>query len=421
MKCECGCGEFTKENDIFDVWFDSGCTHAAVLDERSDLKSPADLYLEGADQFRGWFQSSLLTSVAAYGRAPYKAVCVHGWVVDGKGEKMSKSKGNTILPEQVIKQYGADVLRLWVASLDYHSDIRVSDDILKQISESYRKIRNTARFMLGNIGEADFNADTDAVPLSDLTELDKWALSRYDDLIGKVSSAYEGMDYYLAYHAVNNFCVNDMSGFYLDILKDRLYCESTSGVLRRSAQTALNIIIRGFTLLIAPILSFTAEEIWQVLPHTSAEAGESVFFNLLPTKTGVTVDTAKWDGIADVRVDVLAAIELKRAEKLVGKSLEAGVTLYAPDGTSSISDIVKGFTTDELAEIFIVSSVTLGGASDVSGGVYKGRNVSVGVAVASGEKCARCWKYDDFVSGNDDKLCKRCADVVAHLDNTVAR
>lgn len=405
VKCDCGCGEFTKEMDIFDVWFDSGCTWSAVLDEREYLNSPADLYLEGCDQYRGWFQSSLLTSVAATGHAPYKAVCTHGWIVDGKGEKMSKSKGNVIVPEQVIKQYGADVLRLWVTSLDYHSDIRVSDDILKQLSETYRKIRNTARYILGNLCNGKgFNPDKDMVALENLEEIDKWALSKYDTLIGKVKKAYEDMDYYHAYHAINSFCVVDMSNFYLDILKDRLYCEKEESQSRRAAQTAMYIILSGLTRLVAPILSFTADEIWQELPAKEGDDKRNVIFNSMPEPTGIAVDTAKWDKIHAIRDDVLVALEKKRNEKVIGKSLEAKVVLYTKD---DLSDILS-----ELDKAFIVSQVEIGeGEGEFSGNV---EGLTITVEKATGEKCARCWTYSETVGKNEkhSDLCARCASVI---------
>lgn len=405
VKCECGCGEFTKEMDIFDVWFDSGCTWAAVLDERDYLSSPADLYLEGCDQYRGWFQSSLLTSVAATGHAPYKAVCTHGWIVDGKGEKMSKSKGNYIVPEEVIKQYGADVLRLWVTSLDYHSDIRVSQDILKQLSETYRKIRNTARFILGNLCNGKgFNPDTDMVPFEKLTDIDKWALTKFDSLIEKVEESYEAMDYYHAYHAFNNFCVVDMSNFYLDIIKDRLYCEKEDSEIRRAAQTAMYVILSGLTRLIAPILTFTADEIWQQLPKKAGDDARNVVFNKMPEKTGVSIDTEKWDKIHAIRNDVLVALEKKRNEKVIGKSLEAKVILHTSE---DLSDILP-----ELAMAFIVSKVEMADGEGEYKGDYQG--VSITVEKAEGKKCERCWTYSDYV-GTDDKhpdLCERCAKVI---------
>lgn len=406
VKCECGCGEFTKEMDIFDVWFDSGSTHEAVLREREELTYPADMYLEGCDQYRGWFQSSLLTSVACYGRAPYKAVCTHGWIVDGKGEKMSKSKGNFIVPEEVIKQYGADVLRLWVTSLDYHSDIRVSQDILKQLSETYRKIRNTARFILGNLcNKGGFNPDTDMVALDELSEIDKWALSKYDALIDKVKKAYEDFDYYHAYHAINSFCIVDLSNFYLDIIKDRLYCETENGKDRRAAQTAMYLILSGLTRLLAPIITFTADEIWQELPKKSGDDARNVVFNQMPEKTGIAVDTAKWDRIHAIRDDVLGALEQKRNEKLIGKSLEAKVTLHTKDDLSALLP--------EFAKAFIVSEVALGeGEGEYHGNV---EGLSVTVEKAAGEKCARCWTYSEYVGRNAlyPELCERCAKVLS--------
>lgn len=405
VKCECGCGEFTKEMDIFDVWFDSGCTHAAVLEERDYLRSPADLYLEGCDQYRGWFQSSLLTSVACTGHAPYKAVCTHGWIVDGKGEKMSKSKGNYIVPEEVIKQYGADVLRLWVTSLDYHSDIRVSQDILKQLSETYRKIRNTARFMLGNLCNGKgFNPDTDMVSLDRLTDIDKWAVSKFDSLIEKVKKSYEDMDYYHAYHAINSFCVVDMSNFYLDIIKDRLYCEAAEGEDRRAAQTAMYIILSGLTRLIAPIITFTADEIWKELPKKSGDDARNVVFNRMPEPIGISVDTAKWDKIHAIRDDALVALEQKRNEKVIGKSLEAKVILHTNDDLSDILPV--------LSKAFIVSQVELAdGEGEFRGNV---EGLTITVVKADGEKCARCWTYSDSVGKNAEHpdLCERCAKVL---------
>ncbi len=406
VKCECGCGEFTKEMDIFDVWFDSGCTWAAVLDERDYLSSPADMYLEGCDQYRGWFQSSLLTSVAATGHAPYKSVCTHGWIVDGKGEKMSKSKGNYIVPEEVIKQYGADVLRLWVTSLDFHSDIRVSQDILKQLSETYRKIRNTARFILGNLCNGKgFDPDKDSVPFDKLTELDKWALTKYDELIAKVQTAYDDMDYFHAYHAINSFCVVDMSNFYLDIIKDRLYCEKEDSEDRRAAQTAMYVILSGLTRLVAPILTFTADEIWKELPKRSTDDARNVVFNRMPEKTGVSIDTTKWDKIHAIRDDVLTALEKKRNEKLIGKSLEAKVILHIKD---DLTDILP-----ELATAFIVSQVEVdaAGEGEFSGSV---EGLSITVAKADGKKCERCWTYSYYVGTNakHPELCERCCKAI---------
>lgn len=405
VKCECGCGEFTKEMDIFDVWFDSGVSHAAVLEERDELVSPADMYLEGCDQYRGWFQSSLLTSVACTGRAPYKAVCTHGWVVDGNGQQMHKSKGNQIFPEEVIDNFGADVLRLWVASLDYHSDVRVSKDILKQLSEAYRKIRNTARFILGNLcNKGGFDPDKDMVALEELSELDKWVLFKFDALIDKVRRSYDDMDYYHAYHTINDFCVVDLSNFYLDIIKDRLYCEKETGRDRRSAQTAMYIVLSGLTRLLAPIITFTADEIWQELPKKSSDDARNVVFNQMPEKTGVEIDTAKWDKIHAIRDDVLVALEQKRSEKLIGKSLEAKVTLFTNDDLTEILP--------ELAKAFIVSEAVLGeGEGEFKGNV---EGLSITVEKAEGKKCSRCWTYSDYVGRNavHPELCERCARVL---------
>ena len=406
VKCECGCGKFRKEMDIFDVWFDSGCTHAAVLKERPELSWPADMYLEGCDQYRGWFQSSLLTSVATTGVAPYKAVCTHGWVVDGKGQQMHKSKGNQIFPEEVIKDFGADVLRLWVASLDYHADIRVSKEMLTQLSESYRKIRNTARYILGNLNDnKGFDPNTEMVPFDQLRDLDKWALARLDEVIEKVKASYEAFDYYLAYHALISFCVVDMSNFYLDIVKDVLYCDAVDSPARKSVQTAMYVILDSLVRLVAPILCYTADEIWQFMPHKKEDDLRSVIFNQMPEKTGVTADEAKWDKIHAVRDDVLVALEQKRADKIIGKSLEAVVDIYTDD--AALAELES-----DLAAACIVSGVKVR-VGDKDGGEYKGSTVSVSVSHAEGGCCERCWTYGNV--GSDSKypnLCKRCAEVV---------
>ena len=279
---KCGGTDFDKEKDIMDVWFDSGVTHAAVCGQRPNLRRPADLYLEGADQYRGWFQSSLLTSVATTGEAPYKAVVTHGWVVDGEGKKMSKSLGNGIDPLDVVNDYGADILRLWVASSDYHADIRISKEILKQLSEAYRKIRNTARYILGNLN--DFEPDTDSVSFDKLLPIDKWALMKLDELNDKVREGYESFEFHQVFHAVHNFCVVDMSNFYFDVLKDRLYTEKSDGELRRAAQTTIYIILDAMTRMIAPILAFTSDEIWKYMKHSKNDDAENVVFNSMPEK-----------------------------------------------------------------------------------------------------------------------------------------
>ncbi len=412
-KCEkCGCGSFTKEQDIMDVWFDSGCSHAAVLLERPELHWPADLYLEGGDQYRGWFQSSLLTSVAWRGQAPYKAVCTHGWVVDGDGRKMSKSLGNGILAEEIIEQYGADILRLWVCSSDYHADVRISKDILKQLSEGYRKIRNTARYILGNLN--DFNPETDQVAFNDLLELDKWALYRLNDLVAKSTEGYEKFDFHVIYHAMHNFCTVDLSNFYLDVLKDRLYADGAESLSRRAAQTTIYQILRKLTLLLAPILAFTADEIWKFIPADKAYDGECVMYNQLPTVEENLVDekfVAHWDRILILRDAANKALENARAQKLIGKPLEAKVVLHAQ---GELYDFLNAMDSVELADLFIVSQVEL--ANDTAGEFVDEavEGLSLSILSADGDKCVRCWKFSPYV-GTDAKhpeLCERCSQVV---------
>ncbi|MGN1130790.1 MAG: isoleucine--tRNA ligase, partial [Ruminococcus sp.] len=279
---KCGCVEFEKEKDIMDVWFDSGSSHTAVVKKRENLTYPADLYLEGNDQYRGWFQSSLLTAVATTGTAPYKTVLTHGMILDDESRKMSKSLGNGISPQDVTKQYGADVLRLWVASTDYQSDVHISNDILKQISESYRKIRNTARYILGNLD--DFNPNEDMVAPNDLMEIDKWAVKTLNNLIEKVANSYDNFEFHQVYHSIYNFCVVDMSNFYLDVLKDRLYTEKKDSLERRAAQTTIYMILDAMTRMISPILAYTSDEIWKYMPHKDTDDVESIIFNSMPEK-----------------------------------------------------------------------------------------------------------------------------------------
>ncbi len=403
-KCKkCGCTDFDKEKDIMDVWFDSGSSHAAVLKNRDYLKWPADLYLEGADQYRGWFQSSLLTAVATSGTAPYKAVLTHGWVVDGEGRKMSKSLGNGIDPQEVVDQYGADVLRLWVASSDYHADIRISKDILKQLSEAYRKIRNTARYILGNLN--DFDPDTNKVEFAELLEIDKWALYKLNELIDKVKAGYDSFEFHQVYHAIYNFCVVDMSNFYLDILKDRLYTEKADSQKRRAAQTAMYIILDALTRMIAPILAYTSNEIWKYMPHCSDNDAENIVFNSMPEKISVDLDadfTAKWDKIHELRDTVKKSIENVRIEKIIKTSLESKVTLKACGDEYNFLKSVE----NELATVFIVSEVVVENA-DVT-------ELVVEVTKADGGKCERCWAYSKTVGDDSDHptLCKRCADIL---------
>ncbi len=410
FKCTCGGGAFTKEKDTMDVWFDSGSSHAAVLETRKELSFPADLYLEGNDQYRGWFQSSLLTSVAKNGVAPYKSVLTHGFVIDEEKKKMSKSLGNGLPPVEIINEYGADILRLWAASADYKSDIRISKDILKQLSEVYRKIRNTSRYILGTI--SDFNPDTDMV--TDFEEIDRFALMRLNKLIEKVNSAYESFEYHVLYHAIHNFCVVDLSNFYLDIIKDRTYCEKTDSKIRRSSQTAMYIILDSLVRMIAPVLSFTAEEIWQFMPHKKDEMAESILFvEMLKADNSYYSQELeeKWDTILALRDDVSKALEIARNSKIIGKSLDAKVTLYADDkNIEFLNSILK-----DLPTILIISSVVLEDVKNAPDGAYVAENITgikISVTTPDGEKCARCWMFSESVGATHEDLCDRCASVV---------
>ncbi len=409
-KCpHCGGGHFRKEKDIMDVWFDSGSSHAAVLEARPYLKWPADLYLEGGDQYRGWFQSSLLTAVACKGEAPYKAVLTHGWTVDGEGRKMSKSLGNVIIPEKVVKQYGADILRLWVASIDYRVDVRLSNDILKQLSEAYRKIRNTTRFILSNLN--DFVPDRDSVSDDKLEEIDRWALMRLNQLAAQVNHAYKAYEFHDAFHKIHNFCVVDLSNFYLDVLKDRLYVEKAASPTRRAAQTVIYRLLNTLTRMLAPILAFTAEEIWSFMPHGSGDDAESVLFNEIPKAGFFTEDSgflAKWERIHALRNDVKKALEIARTEKIIGGSLEAKITLYCKGETLEFVRSVSKL----LSAVLIISQLDVQDGED---GTFKGdmEDLSITVAHADGNKCARCWTYSDTVGkSSHGDLCQRCAAIV---------
>ena len=409
-RCECGCEEFTKETDVMDVWFDSGCSHASVLTTRDDLKWPADLYLEGNDQYRGWFQSSLLTSVAWRGTAPYKSVLTHGMVIDLEGRKMSKSLGNGIAPSDVINKFGADILRLWVASSDYQSDVRISNDILKQLSEAYRKIRNTARFILGNLG--DFDPDKDEVAYDELLPIDKWALMKLDELIAKVKAAYDRYEFHIVYHSIHDFCVVDMSNFYLDVLKDRLYVEKADSKSRRAAQTVIYKVLDAMCRMIAPILAFTSEEIWSYMPHKASHDKGSVLFNEMPEVSGRVYESDfkdRWTRLHQIRDDVKMALEQARAAKIIGGSLDAQVTLFVPDEKEF--EKLKAEQSD-LAALFIVSKVNIEKDGE---GKFKGETgISLTVDHAAGEKCSRCWVYSETVGKDHDhpSLCSRCAEIV---------
>ncbi|WP_085814839.1 isoleucine--tRNA ligase [Citrifermentans pelophilum] len=401
----CGKSEFDKETDILDVWFDSGVSHAAVLELRENLSSPADMYLEGSDQHRGWFHSSLLASVGTRGRAPYKNVLTHGFVMDGAGRKMSKSVGNVVAPEDVIKKFGADVLRLWVAAQDYRDDLRISQEILTRLSESYRRIRNTCRYILGNIH--DFNPDTDLVAYSDMPELDRWAMHQLELLKEKVLASYKESEFHILYHAVNGFCTVEMSAFYLDILKDRVYTSKGSSQARRSGQTVMYLILDALVRIVAPVLSFTAEEVWAEMPGTRES---SVHLAQFPALTPEVKDEAlaqRWEKMIKVRAEVSKALELARVKKVIGHSLDAAVALKASGDTEALLKEFEG----ELAQIFIVSKAGL--AAEVGGEVYKAEGVEgleVGVTAAPGEKCERCWCYDEQIGQDSEHptLCPKC-------------
>ena len=413
---KCGHNVFIKETDILDVWFDSGVSHAAVLEERSDLTWPADLYLEGSDQHRGWFHSSLLTAVGIKAKAPYKSVLTHGFVVDAKGRKMSKSIGNVVAPKKVINRYGAEVLRLWAAASDYKDDIRISENILKQLSDAYRRIRNTNRFLLGNL--YDFDPAKDAVNYTDMLEIDRFALHRLQELIEKILSAYDTFDFHVIYHAIYNYCTIDLSAFYLDILKDRLYTALPESAERRSAQTVIYFLLDSIARLMAPILSFTAEEIWNFMPEHKAR-GASIHLAGMPAINLAWKDNdlaEKWKNILRIRQDVTKALEQARAEKIIGHSLDALVIICADeDEYNALYPYIN-----DLKTIFIVSSVLLKKEKKPVG-AYENteiKGLSILVEPANGEKCERCWMHDPSVGKSSQwpGACKRCQGALEALD-----
>ncbi len=402
---KCGCNRFTKEKDIMDVWFDSGSTHAAVLDQRPELSFPADVYLEGGDQYRGWFQSSMLTSIAAKGCAPYRQIITHGWTVDGEGKAMHKSAGNAVAPDEIIRDYGADILRLWVSSVDYTNDVKISKDILRQLSDVYRKIRNTVRILIANLG--DFNPDTDSLPVSELHEIDRWILSRYNQLVKNVNDAYNRYEFHYIYHDINNFCTVDLSKLYIDITKDRVYTERADSPERRSAQTAMYIVLNGLTRLLAPLLAYTSEEIWQSIPHGKGDDVRSVMLNDVPAPDPALSFPeleAHWNRLFDLRDEVMRALETARADKLIGKSLEARIRITVSDPDAyAVLDSFRSV----LNAVFIVSE------TELVQGNEGGATISVEVSVAEGEKCDRCWRVTrDAVRTEDACLCARCRAIV---------
>lgn len=410
--CACGGTKFRKETDIMDVWFDSGTSHVGVLQQRSDLKWPADMYLEGSDQHRGWFNSSLSTSVAAFGEAPYKAVLTHGFLVDEKGRKMSKSLGNGVDPLQVVKDMGADILRLWVSSADYKNDVAASPKIMNQMVEAYRKIRNTLRFMLGNL--YDFDPAVNKISYADLRELDRWILLKLGRVIERVIKAYDDYDFHVVYHTVHNFCTVELSSIYLDIVKDRAYVEGKDSAERRAAQTVMYEILNGLVRLLAPVLVFTADEIWSYLPGNLE--GSDIQIEEMPQIPQEWLDSSleeKWAKILDLRYDITKALELARQEKVINHSLTAKVDLYVRD--QELYTFLQAI--DNLAEIVIVSDLALHFGEKAPETALAGEHLeglAIAVSPAPGGKCERCWMYSMEVGEDSEhpELCPRCALVV---------
>lgn len=409
----CGGTRFTKESDIMDVWFDSGSTWSGVLMADTQEQYPADMYLEGSDQHRGWFQSSLLTSVACNGHAPYKSVLTHGFVVDGEGRKMSKSVGNTVAPQEIIEQYGADVMRLWAASADYQGDVRLSPAIVKQMSDVYRKIRNTFRFLLGNL--ADFRSDCDAVAYAELDDIDRWALSRLEQVRKKVTEAYENYEFHVMYHVVHNYCTIDLSAIYLDVVKDRLYAEAQNSRSRRAAQTVMHETLHTLVRLLAPALSFTAEEVWHYLPGLPNKE-ESVHLTDWPEEQASYLAEGvqdRWQKRLALRDEILKALEAARRDKVIGHPLDAEVHLYATGETYATLAEMQ----NDLADFLIVSAVTLteGTATAPVAVMPDKPELAVAVVAATTPKCERCWKHRADVGEDADHptVCARCAAVLA--------
>jgi len=415
-RCQnCGHTGFIKEDDILDVWFESGVSHAAVLEDRDNLTWPADLYLEGSDQHRGWFHSSLLAAVGTREQAPYKSVLTHGFVVDAGGRKMSKSLGNVIAPDEVIKKHGAEILRLWVSASDYRDDIRISENILKQLSDAYRRIRNTNRFMLGNLN--DFEPVKDSVPYEALPEIDRFALHKLQELVERMRKAYDAFEFHTIYHALQNYCIVDLSAFYLDILKDRLYTSPAESVERRCAQTVMFILLDTMARLMAPILSFTAEEIWQHMPYQEGKA-ESVHLTSLPDVHREWKDSGlaeKWGRILDVRAEVTKALEEARAAKRIGHSLDAAVTIYT---NQEWFDALHSYKND-LRIVFIVSEASLVQGEKPAEAFESPEieGLSILIEHAATEKCERCWIHDPTVgtSSEHPTICTRCEDALQQM------
>lgn len=408
----CNSKHLKKDKDIMDVWFDSGVSHFAVLETRDELHWPAELYLEGSDQHRGWFQTSLLTSVANRSTAPYQQVLTHGFIVDGEGKKMSKSIGNVIKPQEIIDKYGADILRLWVASTDYRNDVRISNGIIKNLTESYRRIRNTIRFLLGNL--CDFVPSENDVVYEDLHDMDKWVLSRLHQIIEKTTKAYDEYEFHVPTFIIHQFCVNELSAFYLDASKDRLYADGKDSLTRRSCQTTLWTIVNTLTRLLAPVLSFTTEETWQEMIKIDSSLPESVFLADWPQKDDNMVDNGleeRWAGITAVKSAISRGLEKARSEGHIGHPLEAQVKVIPGD----LSDVLNSYSLAEWETFNIVSDFRIVDDNDVatSAVVWQDEEtgVTVGINKAPGQKCPRCWKYSEETDSAG--LCPRCSSVMS--------
>ncbi|MDR2174869.1 MAG: isoleucine--tRNA ligase [Synergistaceae bacterium] len=412
----CGSKNVVKDTDIIDVWFDSGTSHFAVLNTREGHEWPTEIYLEGSDQHRGWFQSSLLTAVAVKDRAPYRQVLTHGFILDGEGRKMSKSLGNSVFPQEVVDEYGADILRLWVASTDYRNDVRISKTIMRSLSETYRRIRNTARFLLGNLHGFDPKKHT--VPREKMLPMDRWILSRLARVVERTGAGFEDYEYHLPTTTIHSFCVTELSAFYLDVSKDRLYVEASDSPARRSAQTAMWEVLSAVTRMLAPILSFTAEEIWQEMRAIDPALPESVFLSDFPKPDAGAIDEALealWDKVLALRGAVSRALEGLRAAKTIGTPLEAHVRVKTkgetPKLTEDLAELASAFTLQEMADIAIVSKFEWADDPALAGAVRdEETGYETAVSVAPGVKCPRCWKYSETPS--EGGLCPRCASVL---------
>ncbi len=418
VKCACGSDSFRKETDILDVWFDSGSSHIAVLQSRPGLTWPAAVYLEGHDQHRGWFQSSLLIGTGIEGAAPFREVVTCGFVMNEAGDKLSKSSGNALSPQDVIKQSGADILRLWVATIDYRDDMLFGKDIISKISESYRKIRNTARYLLANMGDeliapgAVFDPAKDALPLDQLLDVDRWILDRAAHAFARCREAYDAYEFHIVHHRILELCTVYLSAIYLDLSKDTMYCDAPASRARRSAQTVMHTILRGLIAVLAPILSFTAEEIYEAMPGAKEASVHLTDFPDLKPLLSDAEETA-WDRILALREEVTKVLERARAERRIGQSLEADITLH----TDVPHDDVFGKLDLDLAKVFIVSHVDIRPLAEFKADAVEVRGlgkIGIAMAPARGLKCGRCWQYREEVA-EEGGLCARCQDVIAGM------